>query len=222
MSGSSSKRRFRPLLRDDWDRMSSPRQWKGVRTSAWIRTIDCFRTKTRCRTEDSGTSLLCRSRGLLANRTTRSSWMAPLLRGPISGRFSRAFAQSRDRRSNRLSRMLNAEAASSASDCHHRTMKKRSLGPRLRHVEERPLSSVNCQSRWTSFLAIRSTSPSNSCILGFETDCFGWRRSRIPNSIRRSRCGFRHTTSHVLSRAQRIFRITSVCRAGASTTFARR
>jgi hypothetical protein len=84
------------------------------------------------------------------------SWIAPLLRGPTSGRFSRAFAKSRDRRSNRLSRMLNAEAASSVSDCHH------------------------------------------------------------------SRCGFRHTTSHVLSRAQRIFRITSVCPAGASMTFARR
>ena len=73
------------------------------------------------------TSLLCRSRGLRANRTTRSSWIAPLFRGPTSGRFSRAFARSAGRRSNRSSRTLNDEAASSACGCHHRTMKKRAL-----------------------------------------------------------------------------------------------
>ena len=42
MSGSSSKRPFRPHLPDDWDRMSSPRQWKGVRTSVSTRTDRLF------------------------------------------------------------------------------------------------------------------------------------------------------------------------------------
>ena len=52
MCGSSSKRPFRPHLPDDWDRTFSPRRWKGVRTSASIRTTGCFLTKTRCRKED--------------------------------------------------------------------------------------------------------------------------------------------------------------------------
>ena len=55
MSGSSSMRRFRPRLPEDWDRMSSPRQWRDVRTSGSIRTTDCFPIRTRCRKEDSET-----------------------------------------------------------------------------------------------------------------------------------------------------------------------
>jgi hypothetical protein len=47
MSGCSSKRPFPPPLPDDWDRMSSPRRWKAVRTSVSIRTTDCFRIRTR-------------------------------------------------------------------------------------------------------------------------------------------------------------------------------
>jgi hypothetical protein len=91
--GSSSKRPFRPRLPDDSDRTSSPRQWNGGLTSVSIRTTDCFRIKTRCRREGSGTSLPCRSRGLLANRATPSSWMARVFRGPTSGRLSRAFTR---------------------------------------------------------------------------------------------------------------------------------
>ena len=55
MSGSSSKRRFRPRLLDDLVRMSSPKRWRRDRTSASIRTTDCFRIKTRCRMEVSET-----------------------------------------------------------------------------------------------------------------------------------------------------------------------
>src|SRR5688572_8049759 len=68
-----------------------------------------FPNQDTSRTEALGTSLLCRSREQLASRTTRSSWIAPLFRGRTSGRFSRALARSPDRRSNRLSRMLNGE-----------------------------------------------------------------------------------------------------------------
>ena len=52
-SGSSSRRPFRPRLREDSVRMSSPRRWSGGRTSAWIRTTGSFRIRTRCRKEDS-------------------------------------------------------------------------------------------------------------------------------------------------------------------------
>ena len=85
--GSSLKRPFQPRLRDDWDRMSSPRRWRGARTSDSTLTTGCFRIKTRCRTEDSETLSLCRSRGRRANRTTRSFLMAPLFRGLTSGHF---------------------------------------------------------------------------------------------------------------------------------------
>ena len=95
-------------------------------------------------------------------------------------------------------------------------------GLRLRHVDERPRSSVICQRHWNSSLGIRSTSPSKGCIRDFETDCFDSLRSRIPSSTKRRRCGFRHTASHASSRASRIFRITSDCRGAASMTFARR
>ena len=89
----------------------------------------------------------------------RLSWMPRLFRGPTSGRFSRAFARSRDHTLNRSSRTRNDEGASSAYGCHHRTMEK-SLGPHLRHVEERLRSSGICQRHWKSSLAIRSISPS--------------------------------------------------------------
>ena len=136
----------------------SPRQWRGVRTSVSIHATGCFRIKTRCRKEDLETSSLCRSRGRRANRTTRSFLIAPLFRGPTSGRFSRAFARSGGRRLNRSSRTLNDEAAFSACGYHHRMTEKQSLGPHLRHVEERLPSSVICQRRWNSSSAIRSTS----------------------------------------------------------------
>jgi hypothetical protein len=55
MSGFSSKKPFRPRLPDDWDRMSSPRQWRDARTSGSIPTTGSFRIKTRCRKEDSET-----------------------------------------------------------------------------------------------------------------------------------------------------------------------
>lgn len=48
MSGSSSMRRFRPRLPEDWDRTSSPRQWRGVRILGSTRTTGCFQIKTRC------------------------------------------------------------------------------------------------------------------------------------------------------------------------------
>jgi hypothetical protein len=95
------------------------------------------------------------------------------------------------------------------------------LGLHLRHVEERPRSSVICRRHWNSSLAIRSTSPSKGCIRDFETDCCGSLRSRIPSSTKRRRCAFRRTASHASSRAPTISRITSDCRAAASMTFAR-
>ena len=42
MSGSFSKKPFQPRLPDDWDRMCSPRQWRGVQISVLIRTTGCF------------------------------------------------------------------------------------------------------------------------------------------------------------------------------------
>ena len=59
--------------------------------------------------------------------------MAPLFRGPISGRFSRAFARSGGHRLNRSSKTLNDEAAFSVCGCHHRMTEIRSRGRRLRH-----------------------------------------------------------------------------------------
>jgi len=52
MSGSSSTRRFRLHLPEDWDRTSSPRRWRDGPRSASIRTTGCFPTRTRCRKED--------------------------------------------------------------------------------------------------------------------------------------------------------------------------
>ena len=52
MSGSFSKKPFQPRLPDDWDRMSSPRPWRGVQISVSIRMTGCFRIKTRCPKED--------------------------------------------------------------------------------------------------------------------------------------------------------------------------
>ena len=87
--------------------------------------------------------------------------MAPLSHGPTSGRFSRAFARSDERRSKRI-----------VEDAERRG---RILGVRLPPQddgeaepwtapavtsEERLRSSGICQRRWNSSLAIRSTSPS--------------------------------------------------------------
>ena len=76
--------------------------------------------------------------------------------------------------------------------------------------------------RWSWFSAIRSTSPRKDCIRASATGCFAWRRFRIPSSTRRRRCGCPRTTSRASSPAPRITRITSACREGASTMFARR
>jgi hypothetical protein len=76
--------------------------------------------------------------------------------------FLGAFARSGGRRLKRSSRTLNDEGESSAYGCHHRTMEKQSLGPHLRHVDERLRSSGICQRHWNSPLAIRSTSPSKT------------------------------------------------------------
>ena len=76
--------------------------------------------------------------------------------------------------------------------------------------------------RWNSCSATRSTSPRKGCIRAFAIVCFGSPPSRIPSSTRRRRCGCRPTTSPASSPAPRITRSTSVCRADASRTFARR
>ena len=54
-SGSSSRRPFQPRWLEGSDRTSSPKRWRGGRTSAWIRTTASFRIRTRCRKEDSAT-----------------------------------------------------------------------------------------------------------------------------------------------------------------------
>ncbi len=59
-SGCSSKKPSRQPWHDASAPISSPRPWRGGRTSAWTRTTACSRTRTPCRTEASGTSSRCR------------------------------------------------------------------------------------------------------------------------------------------------------------------
>ena len=125
------------------------------------------------------------------------------------------------RRLKRSSRTLNDEAAFSASVATTGRWRNRALDctsvTSKRGPDRRGFASDVGTRPWQSDLH-----PKQGLHPGLRNRLLRLAAFQNPSSTKRRRCGFRRTASHASSRAPRISRITSDCRAAASMTFARR